>query len=240
MGEKWPLLTISFFSISKAACLWLINMEGYNDRASGNMNLPSVATDTTRESLLYTACMGGQKDVVTALLERRADPTVIEEKSGDTPLHAVVCGEHGLELGPLLLAQGADINAFSGRGFTPLHMAAFHGSLPCCQMLLAHNADPTIHTRSGLLACDVARSAAIRQLLTPVETSSPTIQRRPERTASAPATSSPSLPLKRCSSGEPASTQRRNSVGSTHPRQRVLRERSISTPFIPRQDHSTK
>lgn len=143
MGEKWPLLTISFFSISKAACLWLINMEGYNDRASGNMNLPSVATDTKRESLLYTACMGGQKDVVTALLERRADPTVIEEKSGDTPLHAVVCGEHGLELGPLLLAQGADINAFSGRGFTPLHMAAFHGSLPCCQMLLAHNADPT-------------------------------------------------------------------------------------------------
>ena len=178
--------------------------------------------------------------VVVALLESRADPAIVEEKTGYTPLHAVVCGEHGLELGPLLLARGANINAFSRRGFTPLHMAAFHGSLPCCQMLLAHNADPAIQTRSGLLACDVAHSTAIRQLLPPVETSSPTIQRRPERTSSAPPTSSPSLPLKRCSSGEPASTQRRNSVGSTHPRQRVLRERSISTPFIPHQDHSTK
>jgi ankyrin repeat protein len=57
----------------------------------------------------------------------------------------------------LLLDAGADPNAKSREGGTPLHTAAFTGDLEIAEMLLAYGADPNATDPEGLTPLDVAR-----------------------------------------------------------------------------------
>ncbi len=59
----------------------------------------------------------------------------------------------------LLLEKGADVNAASPNGSTPLMMAAQYGSEDSVKLLLAAGADPKRRNQRDLKASDFARLA---------------------------------------------------------------------------------
>ena len=85
-----------------------------------------------------------RRDVVKALLDRGASPSLPSRDQGFTPLHSAVATDAGPsehEIIRLLLEAGADPNAKSREGATPLHTTAFTGDLESAELLLAYD-DP--------------------------------------------------------------------------------------------------
>ncbi len=122
----------------------------------------SLADAVARDgySPLGLASFFKRRDVVKALLERGAKPSVPSRDQGFTPLHSAVAtdaGEATAEIVRLLVEAGADPNAKSNEGGTPLHSAAFTGDLEIAELLLAYGADPAETDPKGLTPLDVAR-----------------------------------------------------------------------------------
>ena len=94
------------------------------------------------------------------LLERGARPSLPSRDQGFTPLHSAVATDAGPsehEIIRLLLEAGADPNAKSREGGTPLHTAAFTGDLEGAELLLAYGADPNASDPKGHTPLDIAR-----------------------------------------------------------------------------------
>ncbi|CAD7699523.1 unnamed protein product, partial [Ostreobium quekettii] len=94
---------------------------------------------------LQVASEGGHADVVDALLAAGADPKY-SDAVGDTALHfaSATLGEPSVRTVVLLIDEGAEIDARSGDGTTPLMWAAAFGNVLTVKSLLAHGADPAI------------------------------------------------------------------------------------------------
>lgn len=124
------------------------------DRSQAN----AVARDGY--SPLGLASFFKRRDVVKVLLGRGAKPSAPSRDQGFTPLHSAVAtdaGEATPEIVRLLLESGADPNAKSHEGGTPLHSAAFTGDLEIAEMLLAYGADPNATDPKGRTPLDIAR-----------------------------------------------------------------------------------
>ncbi len=101
-----------------------------------------------------------RRDVVQALLDRGAKPSVPSRDQGFTPLHSAVATDAAgseRDIVRLLLEAGADPNRKSREGGTPLHTAAFTGDLEIAELLLAHGADPSATDPKGHTPLEVAR-----------------------------------------------------------------------------------
>lgn len=123
---------------------------------------PSLANAVAHDgySPLGLASFFKRREVVQALLERGAKPSVPSRDQGFTPLHSAVATDAGSamhEIVRLLLDAAADPNAKSREGSTPLHSAAYTGDLEIAELLLAHGADPNATDPKGHTPLDIAR-----------------------------------------------------------------------------------
>jgi uncharacterized protein len=100
-------------------------------------------------------------EAVRALLDLGADANLATRPAGFTPLHSAVADDAGQtaakEIVRMLLAAGADPNARSASGGTPLHTAAFTGDVVLVRTLLAAGASPVIEDEKGRTSLDLAR-----------------------------------------------------------------------------------
>ena len=92
-------------------------------------------------SLLHLAVAKLQVEHVKIMLQHDISPCLVDELSGDTPLHVLVTVYHkrpaeARELLQLLVDFGANINARNKENWTPLHFAVRRGNLAATKALL--------------------------------------------------------------------------------------------------------
>lgn len=97
---------------------------------------------------------------VSALLALGADVHLASRPAGFTPLHSAVADDRGSsakEIVRTLVEAGADPNAQSASGGTPLHTAAFVGDVEITKLLLEAGGDPEAQDAKGQTPLDLAR-----------------------------------------------------------------------------------
>lgn len=111
-------------------------------------------------SLLINYCRYSVADPVAFFLLRHgAKPDTIRTEAGRTALH-VACAYYACDsLCQALLYAGADINARTKDGATPLMLAALSTKINLIKFLIAHGADATLKDNAGKTAYDYALRA---------------------------------------------------------------------------------
>lgn len=117
------------------------------------------AINQAGETPLMLAAIHGKLEWVQLLVKRGA----LVNDAGWTALHYAAAGpnEHVVRW---LLAQGAEIDARSPNGTTPLMMAAGYGGLSGAEVLIEAGADATLRNDHQLSAADFARRAGQDEL----------------------------------------------------------------------------
>jgi uncharacterized protein len=122
------------------------------------------AANKAGETALMMAALRGNEEWVRRLLERGA----AVNRPGWTPLHYAATGA-ATALVTLLLEKGADIEAASPNGTTPLMMAARYGNQESAVLLLSRGAKARSTNHAGLNAIEFARGAGRDKLVTQLE-----------------------------------------------------------------------
>lgn len=122
------------------------------------------AINQAGETPLMLAALRGRLPWVQALVQRGA----LINEAGFTALHYACSGpDNGVTA--WLIAQGADIDARSPNGSTPLMMAAGYGSPDSVEVLLQAGADTRLVNDKGLSALDFARKSGRPELAQRIE-----------------------------------------------------------------------
>jgi ankyrin repeat protein len=91
--------------------------------------------DATRWAELYSCIDKGPDDRVLEFLAAGGDPNLRRQEFGATLLD-VAAFKGRRQLVEALIQKGADVDALSGQGFTPLATAAHKGHTGCVKVLL--------------------------------------------------------------------------------------------------------
>jgi len=145
--------------------LVLAMQEGSLKTAEVLLSHPTIQIDALNqagESALMMAALKGEINGMRTLLARGAKVN----QPGWSALHYAASGTEAAAAVRLLLEKGADVNAASPNGSTPLMMAAQYGSEDNVKLLLAGGADPTRRIQRELKASDFARLAGREKLAT--------------------------------------------------------------------------
>jgi ankyrin repeat protein len=110
------------------------------------------ALNASGESALMLAALRGQLGWCKRLVERGARV----QQSGWSAIHYAATGPN-VQVVEFLLDKGADVDAASPNGSTPLMMAARYGSEESVNLLLLRGADTTRRNQLDLQAADFAR-----------------------------------------------------------------------------------
>src|SRR5262249_13398090 len=104
---------------------------------------------------------GAQKVTPLMLIASKLSPQArtTHLASGPTPI----------ELANELIAHGADVNAQSAAGVTPLMIAAGHNNAPMIGLLLSKGASAETKNRLGKTALDIAREASNKVAVSALE-----------------------------------------------------------------------
>ncbi|XP_018572886.1 serine/threonine-protein phosphatase 6 regulatory ankyrin repeat subunit C-like [Anoplophora glabripennis] len=99
-------------------------------------------TDPDGNTALMFACIYRHEDFVKELLNKGAEPEIVNMK-GQRALH-MACTGNSLKISNHLIANGANINVLDAFDNTPLSIAVIdHGSIPLSVMLLKKGANAT-------------------------------------------------------------------------------------------------
>ncbi|KAF6208757.1 hypothetical protein GE061_014496 [Apolygus lucorum] len=106
------------------------------------------------ETALHFAAEIGATSIAALLIDRGADPNVVDD-DGFTPLLIASSFGHS-EIVEILLEGGAEINTPDDLLMAPLHHAAHGGFDDLVKVLLDHGADPYQEDLDGHMPCDFA------------------------------------------------------------------------------------
>ncbi|MBE7418141.1 MAG: ankyrin repeat domain-containing protein [Ideonella sp.] len=112
------------------------------------------APNHSGETALMLAALRGHMGIVERLLALGA----AVNRAGWSPLHYAATGPDP-QIVELLIAKGAQVDARSPNGTTPLMMAARYGNEESITLLLAAKADRALRNQRQMNAADFARSA---------------------------------------------------------------------------------
>ena len=118
------------------------------------------------DTLLLRAVEYRDADIVRMLIDAGANPNLVNEKTGQTPLY-IAAGNEDLFIMNMLIRGGADVNQLAGQGMygrgTALHIAAVMGKSESVRLLLENGIDRDIRTTvendpdmGNLTACNLA------------------------------------------------------------------------------------
>ena len=119
--------------------------------------------DAEGNTPLHHACLNGHRDIVSLLLENKADPAAVNNKS-ETPLHAAAKNGNK-EILERLLDCGSDINAADKEGKTPLICLADNRRTDAAIRLIERGADTSLTDNDGHTALDYATAHGLKSLV---------------------------------------------------------------------------
>ncbi|XP_068612194.1 ankyrin repeat domain-containing protein 53 [Brachionichthys hirsutus] len=111
-------------------------------------------------SALHTACLYGQLDMIQLLLESRPDWINSSDLREHRPIHMALSSRSTPNTSlclNYLVEHGAEINAKTDSGMTPLHLASSEGLLDCTEILIQAGADVSARDGTGHTPLDMAR-----------------------------------------------------------------------------------
>jgi len=177
-GADWRVPTRSGWTVLSKACshatpkivdLLLERGADLNKRDVWG-TLPLYGTLNNRAMMVHLLKRGAMADLKMAIDMERLDiaQRILEEDStqaricygtGLTLLHdSARVGDTRIETIDLLLSHGADINAVTNWGATPLHLAVFHGNVQAAAILIESGSQLLIVDDYGLTALAVAEA----------------------------------------------------------------------------------
>ncbi len=121
----------------------------------GNRDIAHFLLDSGARIDLFAATMLGRLAVVKPLVAAFPKSHAVPGPHGIPLLSHAIAGDQA-EVFEFLLAAGADVNAPSFRGATPLMAAAAGGRLEMTKRLLDSGADPSLENEKGETARDLA------------------------------------------------------------------------------------
>jgi ankyrin repeat protein len=137
--------------------LFLALRNGTHQAVAALLTAPDLKVDQVNqanETALMMAALRGHLDWCKRLVERGA----AVNREGWTPLHYAATGPNP-QVTAFLLEKGAQVDAPSPNGTTPLMMAARYGHEDSVQILLVAKADPRLRNQKELSAADFAKEA---------------------------------------------------------------------------------
>ena len=106
---------------------------------------------------------------VPAIQEVLSSAYITDVRSDEEAVRALESGEQNKDVAELLIAKGADVNARTVDGYTPLHQATILGLMDVAELLIAKGADVNAKNKDGTtpihLASIKAHNEDIAELL---------------------------------------------------------------------------